>query len=233
MSALWPTGSTSQPPITDGYGPRTGIEGARAFHYGVDIPMPLDSKVHAARDGVVVFAGENGSLGMQVVIDDGRFQFLTSHQRVNLLVSNGQRVTQGQAIARVGMTGLTTGPHTCFRTFEGSWRLDEKARNPVDVMALYNVGTAGGGGVPSPINRRSGKVEFVVKAPSGTIVHLFAGGKFNFTSVEQYNDTKQDIEFIKERGGTNAMSLPRIQDVVGVSWEDFAKLCDYVGAPRA
>lgn len=145
MSALWPNGSTVQPRLSEGYGPRSGdlvAAGARPFHYGVDIPLPLGSKLYAARAGKVIFSGSNGTLGVQVVLQTDVGQFLYPHMEAGSQLALGSEVVQGQVVGRVGMTGLTTGPHTCFRTFAGSWQRDADARNPVDFMAELNAGVA-------------------------------------------------------------------------------------------
>lgn len=146
MSALWPTGSTTQPRLSDSYGPRFGIEGARSFHYGVDIPMREGADVCAAQAGTVIFSGRNGTLGVQVVIrTPAGIEFLYPHMEDGSQIALHTVVKQGQAVGRVGLTGLTTGPHVCFRVFEGAWRSDADARNPVSFMAALNSSTAGDG----------------------------------------------------------------------------------------
>lgn len=148
MTALWPTGSTTQPGISDGYGPRSGIEGARAFHYGVDIPMELGADVPAAQAGTVIFSGRNGTLGVQVVVRTPLgIEFLYPHMEDGSEIALHSLVKRGQPVGRVGLTGLTTGPHVCFRIFEGSWRSDADARNPVAFMAALNASATAGGDI--------------------------------------------------------------------------------------
>ena len=142
MTALWPTGSTTQPRLSDRYGPRVGIVGARPFHYGVDIPMALGAPIAAAQDGKVIFSGRNGSLGVQVVIQSAAGQFLYPHEEDGAQLPLHADVRQGAPVGKVGLTGLTNGPHVCFRTFEGSWRNDSDARDPVRFMAALNAGPA-------------------------------------------------------------------------------------------
>ena len=91
----------------------------RGFHSGVDISgSGISGKVIvAAKDGVVVSAGwDSGGLGYRVVINHGggittRYGHCLSG---SISVSAGQRVSAGQAIARVGSTGNSTGPHLHF-----------------------------------------------------------------------------------------------------------------------
>lgn len=140
MSALWPTGSTKAPKLNDRFGPRpNGPAGAQPFHYGVDIPMPLGALVFAAVDGTIVHAGPNGTLGDTVVIDSPSGQYLYGHLARGSYPADETPVRRGDVIGRIGMTGLTTGPHTCFRTFEGSWLSNRNARDPEKFMAALNL----------------------------------------------------------------------------------------------
>ena len=41
-----------------------------------------------------------------------------------ILVKNGQRVSQGQVIGKVGSTGLATGPHVCYRFWKNGVQVD-------------------------------------------------------------------------------------------------------------
>ena len=69
----------------------------------------------ATKDGTVIissYEGQNGTgYGSYIVIDHGGgYTSLYGHCS-ELLVSEGQRVSRGQIIARVGSTGWSTGPH--------------------------------------------------------------------------------------------------------------------------
>lgn len=84
---------------------------------GVDLAAPVGTPIYAAADGVVIASmtgGWNGGYGNYVVISHSNgTQTLYGHNRENLVVP-GQQVTQGQMIARIGLTGKTTGPHVHF-----------------------------------------------------------------------------------------------------------------------
>jgi murein DD-endopeptidase MepM/ murein hydrolase activator NlpD len=92
---------------------------SRGFHSGVDISGSgvNGTVIVAAKDGVVVSAGwSSGGLGYRVVINHGggivtRYGHCLSG---SISVSAGQTVSAGQAIARVGSTGNSTGPHLHF-----------------------------------------------------------------------------------------------------------------------
>ena len=82
-----------------------------AFHTGVDLPAPYGSGIAAAGAGTVVAAGwvPVGGLSVRILHADG---FETGYYHTGaLFVTEGQQVRQGQIIATIGMTGVTTGPH--------------------------------------------------------------------------------------------------------------------------
>ncbi|MGI5997357.1 MAG: peptidoglycan DD-metalloendopeptidase family protein [Lutispora sp.] len=99
--------------ITCGYGYRKNPFTSRGseFHYGVDFGAPYGTKVVATGDGVVLFAGYQAGYGRMVVISHG-YGFTTCYaHNSSLLVKKGDKVKRGQAIARVGNTGRSTGTH--------------------------------------------------------------------------------------------------------------------------
>jgi murein DD-endopeptidase MepM/ murein hydrolase activator NlpD len=111
----WPVPGGS---LTSPYGMRTHpIFGSKRFHHGIDINRGGGTIV-AAGDGTVIRAsyGWNGGYGNIIVIDhgDGLTTLYAHILDGGLKVSNGQNVTKGQAIATVGSTGYSTGPHLHF-----------------------------------------------------------------------------------------------------------------------
>jgi len=84
-----------------------------AFHSGADIAAGAGAQVVAPADGMVVLAPPPGfSLeGNLVIIDHGMGLSSAFLHLASASVRAGDRVRQGQAIGRVGMTGRATGPH--------------------------------------------------------------------------------------------------------------------------
>lgn len=94
--------------LTSRFGPRWGRS-----HKGIDIGAPQGTTIVAAAAGTVSVSqyGYNGGYGNYVIISHGNgVQTLYGHC-TSLLVSQGQSVSQGQAIATVGSTGNSTGNH--------------------------------------------------------------------------------------------------------------------------
>ncbi len=108
----------------------------QSFHPGLDIAGPDGIPVHAAADGIVVFAGlavpgdPTQSYGNCVVIEHtGHLSTLYGHMQIGLnglQVQAGQVVRQGQVIGYEGQTGFATGPHVHFEM-----RLDNVEFDPL------------------------------------------------------------------------------------------------------
>lgn len=85
--------------------------GSLAFHAGLDMAGPADSKIYATADGTVSFSGRQGAYGNMVEIDHG-FNVATRYGHLSeILVEDGDRIKKGQIIAVQGSTGRSTGPH--------------------------------------------------------------------------------------------------------------------------
>ncbi|OUL18686.1 peptidase M23 [Nostoc sp. T09] len=90
------------------------ILGYRRFHAGLDFAASYGSTIRAADSGTVIFAGWYGGYGKAVIIDHGGGITTLYGHTSELYVSEGQGVQRGQAIAAVGSSGLSTGPHLHF-----------------------------------------------------------------------------------------------------------------------
>ncbi|HMU85795.1 MAG TPA: peptidoglycan DD-metalloendopeptidase family protein [Leptospiraceae bacterium] len=105
--------------LSSGFGwrPDPFSPGRMNMHTGFDIVMYY-RPVHAARTGVVVYAGGMGSYGMAVVIQHGDgLKTLYAHLS-SVRVRSGQDVQAGQEIGISGNTGLSTGPHLHFEVIQ-------------------------------------------------------------------------------------------------------------------
>jgi murein DD-endopeptidase MepM/ murein hydrolase activator NlpD len=101
--------------ITSGFGWRLHpILGESRFHSGIDFAAEYGSMIRAADRGIVIFAGWYGGYGYAVVINHGGGIATLYGHTSKLYVAEGQSVQRGEAIAAVGSTGLSTGPHLHF-----------------------------------------------------------------------------------------------------------------------
>jgi murein DD-endopeptidase MepM/ murein hydrolase activator NlpD len=84
-------------------------------HLGVDYGAPAGSPVISVANGLVVSAGWSGEGGQMVRLRHASGYETFYMHLSKILVRAGQRVSQGDLIGRVGMTGLATGPHLDYR----------------------------------------------------------------------------------------------------------------------
>lgn len=108
----WPIASGY---ITSGYGNRTDpFTGLREYHAGVDFAAPEGSSVMAVASGIVSAAEAREGYGNMLEITHGNGYVTRYGHNERLLVKVGDRVQRGQAIAKIGSTGRSTGPHVHF-----------------------------------------------------------------------------------------------------------------------
>ncbi len=95
---------------------RHPILGYTKFHNGIDYAAPYGTKIYAAADGIVEFAGFKGPNGNLVVIrhPNGIETAYAHMKRIARGIRPGVRVKQKQVIGYVGSTGRSTGPHLHF-----------------------------------------------------------------------------------------------------------------------
>ena len=90
-------------------------------HRALDIAAAYGSSVVAAASGTVVYAGwMSYTMGGNVIwVSDGSNLYTTYNHLSYVGVVAGQTISAGQAIGRIGLTGITTGPHLHFEVWIG------------------------------------------------------------------------------------------------------------------
>lgn len=124
--------------LTSYYGYRYHpLDGDWRYHSGIDVSMSgaYGKNIVATRAGTVILSSlesESGTgYGNYIIIDHGDgYTSLYGHCSA-LLVSQGQRVSRGQIIARVGSTGWSTGPHLHFEV-----RYNGETVDPLDYVNM-------------------------------------------------------------------------------------------------
>lgn len=102
----------------------------RDNHKGIDIANSTGTPIRAAASGTVTYAKyNNGGYGNLVIISHGNgIQTYYGHNS-KLYVSEGQTVSQGQVIAAMGSTGISTGSHCHWEV-----RINGVAQNPQNYL---------------------------------------------------------------------------------------------------
>ncbi len=117
--------------LTSGYGWRWG-----RMHRGIDIAAPTGTPIVAAAPGIVTYADWNsGGYGNLVEIQHPNGSLTVYAHNSQILVREGQKVSQGELIAKMGSTGRSTGPHLHFE-------IHPKGNGAVNPMAYLPSGMA-------------------------------------------------------------------------------------------
>ena len=126
--------------ITSGFGMRTHpIKGYTKMHKGVDFSAGMGTPIMAAGDGVVTFKGWQGGYGNFVTIKhNDKYETAYGHISRFGKITVGSRVKQGQVIAYVGSTGMSTGPHLHYEVREAGSQV-----NPVSKQFNMAAGLSG------------------------------------------------------------------------------------------
>lgn len=95
----------------------------RRRHAGIDVATPIRTPVIASDDGRVSFVGWMQGYGLAVDIQHCSYSTRYAHLD-KALVQQGTKVTQGEAIAKSGNTGIGSGPHLHFEVRRGGAPLD-------------------------------------------------------------------------------------------------------------
>ena len=110
--------------LTSNFGGRWGTT-----HEGIDLGISVGATVMAADGGTVTYAGYSGAYGYLVTIDHQNGMETRYAHNSELLVSVGDKVYQGQSIAKTGNTGRSTGPHLHFEV-----RVGGVAKDPMNYL---------------------------------------------------------------------------------------------------
>ena len=105
-----------------------GIRNGRP-HKGIDIANKKGTPIVSALAGNIVFSGRQRGYGNVVIIEHSNsVMTVYAHNETNL-VREGEMVKQGQPIATLGSTGVSSAPHLHFE-----YRKNGRAINPRDVI---------------------------------------------------------------------------------------------------
>jgi len=125
--SIWPVDGK----LESGFGGRRNPFGGSGyeFHSGQDIEAAWGSPVVAGASGKVIFVGWQNGYGQLVVIDHGGGLTTRYGHLSHIDVAQGETVSRGQTIARVGSTGRSTGPHLHYEV-----RINDEAVNPLQYL---------------------------------------------------------------------------------------------------
>jgi murein DD-endopeptidase MepM/ murein hydrolase activator NlpD len=113
--------------VSSAWGSQRVLNGTPARpHYGIDLAAPQGTPIRAPADGLVTLAQPGMHFeGGLTLIDHGQGTITAYLHQSRIDVIATQRISRGQVIGAVGMTGRATGPHLCWRM---RWR--DRQMNP-------------------------------------------------------------------------------------------------------
>ena len=120
-------------PVREGYissyfGERMDpFNGEDAFHKGVDFASDAGADVLSVASGIVTWSGPREGYGNLVEINHGNGYITRYGHAARTLVTVGDEVERGQAVAVVGSTGRSTGPHLHFEVLKDGRQIDPMA----------------------------------------------------------------------------------------------------------
>ena len=112
--------------ISGVYGSQRVLNGKPKWpHYGIDIAAKKGTLIKSSGSGIVTMAEDDlYYTGGTIIMDHGHgISTIYSHLE-NVMVSEGDKINQGDIIGTVGSTGRSTGPHLDFRVNWFQTRLD-------------------------------------------------------------------------------------------------------------
>ncbi len=127
FSPSWPSFLPVEGYLSRGF--ERDLLGFSSSHEGIDIAAKQGTLVLAAGAGRVVYAGWHQELGNVIILHHGNDLFSTYGHNERLLVREREQVKRGEAIALVGNTGRSSGPHLHFEIWQ-----DGKAINPLQII---------------------------------------------------------------------------------------------------
>lgn len=115
--------------VSSGFGERESTSDlVSSNHLGIDIATESGTDIKASHSGTITMAKKFSTYGNCIMINDGKLTTVYAHCS-KIEVIEGQKISQGDVIGKVGMTGNATGPHLHFEI-----RYEDRFVNPADIL---------------------------------------------------------------------------------------------------
>jgi len=102
------------------------VAGVFRAHRGTDFAAPAGTPIRSVGEGIILEARYDGNNGNFVKIRHNG-TYTTQYLHLSRIASGmrpGRKVVQGETIGYVGSTGLSTGPHLCYRFWKNGVQVD-------------------------------------------------------------------------------------------------------------
>ena len=88
------------------------------LHFGIDIVNDESTPIFAVANGVVIYSDFSRELGNGVVIDHQNGYYSHYYHNEENFVKKNEKIDEGMLIAKLGNTGVSTGPHLHFEIWK-------------------------------------------------------------------------------------------------------------------
>ena len=102
-------------------------------HFGIDIVNEVSTPIFSIADGLVVFSDFSKDFGNFLIIDHQNGYLSHYYHNEDLFFNKGDKVLAGDIIAKMGNTGMSSGPHLHFEI----WK-DGTPINPNTFLKILN-----------------------------------------------------------------------------------------------
>lgn len=215
-------------------------QGYNRVHKGVDYAASVGTPVFATEPGKVSWSGPGvaapGVWGGNEIHIDGASGIQTWFAHLSsMAVHVGEMVRAGEQIALSGNTGITSGPHLHFGTFDGGWPNDIDPHTYLAGAAKPSGKDTGGFDPFAMISDLAGKVLDQVKTAfpdAGFMVDIVSGmGKKLIGSVADW--VKGQLGFGSATGGSGNGQDPALYDLGGILPPGVSQVVNRTGQPEA
>ena len=94
------------------------------LHFGIDIVNDESTPIFAVANGVVIYSDFSRDLGNGVVIDHQNGYYSHYYHNEENFVKKNEKIDEGMLIAKLGNTGVSTGPHLHFEIWKDGQPID-------------------------------------------------------------------------------------------------------------
>jgi len=116
--------------VSGSFGRKRIINGQpRSPHSGEDFTAPQGTPVHATNEGVIALVGDFFFSGKSIVLDHGLGLYTMYFHLDEVDVAEGDKISKGEVLGKVGATGRATGPHLHW-----GMRIDGARVNPLSIL---------------------------------------------------------------------------------------------------
>ncbi len=95
-----------------------------SLHFGIDIVSDESTPIIAIANGIVIYSDFSRELGNGVVIDHQNGYYSHYYHNQENFVKKNEKIDKGMLIAKLGNTGVSTGPHLHFEIWKDGAPID-------------------------------------------------------------------------------------------------------------